>query len=80
MFWIVQRTNEKEKANMVLENVVSTTSVSLEGPWKKARHTAQWESKDLPSIPVLINKKTVKAHERLATFYESYKKGESKEL
>ena len=80
LFWLVQRTNDRDKANLVLENVTFSSSVSLEGPWKKARHTSHWESKDLPSIPVLIDKKIVKAHERLATFMEIIKKGESKEM
>ena len=79
LFWLVQRTSDKDKVNLVLENVTFSSSVSLEGPWKKARHTSHWESKDLPSIPVLINKKIIKAHERLATFMEVLRRGESKE-
>ena len=40
---------------------------------KKRKHNWDWESEDLPKIPILMNRKTIKQHQRLAMFIENKK-------
>ena len=42
---------------------------------KKLKHQSRWDSEDLPKIPVLMNRKTIKQHQRLAMFLETKKDG-----
>ena len=70
LFWIVERTSDSSQANMCLEPVTWEHRVTLNMPFKKKKkHTVEWESKDLPSVPLLINKKEIKAHQRLSTMH-----------
>ena len=46
---------------------------------KKAKHTVEKEAKDLPCLSVLMNKKAIKAHERLVVFMEVAAKEEQQE-
>ena len=48
-------------------------------PLKKAKHTVEKESNDLPCLSVLVNKKAIKAHERLAVLMDQSSKDELQE-
>ena len=50
---------------MVLEQISWEHKVTLNLPLKKTKHTVETESKDLPGLSVLVNRKAVKAHVRL---------------
>ena len=77
MFWIVERTSDPSQANMCLEPVTWEHRVTLNMPLKKKKkHIVEWESKDLPSVPLLINKKAIKAHQRLSMHLAPAKKEE----
>ena len=70
LFWLVHRTNDKTKANMILEAVTFEQHVTLYMPFKRVKHCQDWEPKDLPTVPILYNKTAIKAHERLAVHFE----------
>ena len=70
LFWLVHRTNDKTKANMILEAVTWEQHVTLHMPFKRVKHSQDWEPKDIPSVPILYNKIAIKAHERLAVHFE----------
>ena len=71
LFWLVKRTSEKAKANLVLESVTMQQQVTLTiQPLKKKKHVVEWDSADLPSVPVLLNRKAIKARTLLALYHE----------
>ena len=70
LFWVVERTTEKLQANMALETISWEHTVTLHLPLKKTKHTVETESKDLPGLSVLVNRKAVKAHVRLLVHME----------
>ena len=75
MYWLVGRTSEATDGNMSLETVSFQHTVDLQLPLKKLKKaTAHWESKDSPTIPTLVNLKSIKEHTRLMTFQEVAKK------
>ncbi len=79
LFFIVRRTTTAEEANMSFETCLFEHRTTLEMPLKKRKHTVDRESKHLPTIPLLVNKKAIKAHQRLTVFAAEPKKAEKKE-
>ena len=79
LFWLVLRTSEQAQANMVLESISWEHKVTMSLPLKKRKHSVEWESRDLPTVPLLFNKKAIKAHQRLAVFQPPAKKEEKQE-
>ena len=74
LFWLVQRTSDKVKVNMTLESVTMQQQVTLNFPvLKKKKHVVEWDPADLPSVPVLLNRKAIKAHTLLAVYLEDKK-------
>ena len=66
LFFVVERTQVLDEANMFLEAVPWEYSVDIEMPLKKRqKQSVQWKAQDLPSISILVNKKTIKEHTRL---------------
>ena len=65
LFWIVHRSHAIDDANMVIDQVSCEHKVTLSMPFKKVKHTVQWQPQDLPTIPVLINPKAIKKQQRL---------------
>ena len=60
---------------MALETVSFSHTVDLQLPLKKNKKAkVSWDSKDLPTIPILLNPKTIKPHTRLMVFQEVAKK------
>ena len=79
LFWLVLRSSDRSQANMVLESVSWEHKITISMPLKKRKHVVDWDAKDLPSVPLLINKKPVKAHQRLVVFQAPTKKDEKHE-
>ena len=74
LFWLVHRTSNITEANMSLEQTSFEMNCVLHVT-KKHKHHWDWESEDLPKIPILMNRKTIKQHQRLAMFLENRKDG-----
>ena len=68
LFWLAHRSSDASEANMVLESCSWEHKVTLEMPPKKKKHVVEWEPGDLPSIPLLLNKRAVKQHQRLVVY------------
>ena len=66
LFWCIQRAHDKGEANIVGESCTfgSSMEVSVSG----AKKTIRWSTPDLPTIPVLINKKAIKQHTQVKVF------------
>ena len=80
LYWLVSRTSALELANMTLENVVWEHSMKISLPLKSGKKRGvEWASKDLPTIPVLVNTKKIEAHMRLAVFHDEEKDKKAKE-
>ena len=74
LFWLVQRTSDKAKVNLTLESVAMQQQVTLNFPvLKKKKQMVEWDPADLPSVPVLLNRRAIKAHTRLAVYLEDKK-------
>ena len=69
LFGVVHRSSEIDEANMVIDQVSWEHKVTLSMPFKKAKHTVQWQQQDLPTIPVLLNPKAIKARQRLVVYH-----------
>ena len=76
LFWMVGKTQSASEPNMSLESVGFQQHIELHMPLKKRKASVLWEQKDLPSIPILVNKKTIKEHTRLMVFQAPQKKEE----
>ena len=69
LFWIVGRTSKAKEANMVLESSSFEQKVTIVLPDNKKRKlTSEWGSSEMPTIPILMNKKAIEAHTRLMCF------------
>ena len=63
LFWIVQRVPPEEPANMSLDMVGWRHKVTLFPPLPKViKHEVDWETADLPVVPIMVNLKAIKAH------------------
>ena len=74
LYWCVQRTSTNQDANMTAESVAWEHQVTLSMPFKKKKSTVDWASKDLPTIPILINKNKIAKDTQLLVFYSDKKK------
>ena len=74
LYWCVSRSDSNDLANMTLESVSFDYNVNLTMPLKKKKISYEWLSKDLPSLPVMVNKKTIKAQTKLVLFLAPQKK------
>ena len=79
LFWLVHRTSDSTEANMSLEQTPFEMHCTIH-LIKKHKHNWDWQSEDLPKIPILMNRKTIKQHQRLAMFLEPKKDGPEKVL
>ena len=74
LFWLMQGVSPPEPGNMTLDLVGWSHKVTLFPPLpKKPKHEVQWEATDLPTVPVMVNKKAIKAHTRLVVHQEQQK-------
>ena len=74
LFWLVHRTSDSTEANMCLEQTSFEMHLTVH-LLKKQRHLSEWDTEDLPKIPILTNNKPIKQHQRLAMFLENKKDG-----
>ena len=75
LFWLVGRTSKKADANLVLDPVIMEQSISVTLPNnKKRKHTVSWSSSELPTIPLLVNKRSIEKHTQLLTYVAEDKK------
>ena len=72
MFWLVHRTSDSTEANMALEQTPFEMNCTIH-LIKKQNHHWGGDSEDLPKIPILMSRKTVNQHQRLAMFLENKK-------
>ena len=81
LFFVVERSQVQDEANMVLETVPWEYSVDIEMPLKKRKkQSVQWNAQGLPSISILVDKKAIKEHTRLVVHQQVPKRqsGESR--
>ena len=75
LFWIVGRTSKASEANLSLEPISFEQKTSLTLPNNKKRKiSVDWAASEMPSIPILVNKKALKAHTQLLVFHAEKKK------
>ena len=79
LYWLVKRSSDKENANMDFETFTWEGHVQLRLPWKKAGDHIEFRPENLSSVPLLMNKKAIQAHERLVVFFEPSTKEEKEE-
>ena len=73
LYWLITRTSESAEANLVLEPIQWSSSVDVKLPNKKLKQCVKWEANELPQLPVLVNKKGLKAHTFLKVFWNEKK-------
>ena len=67
LFWLVQRVPRPSQANISLDLIGWSHRVTLFLHYpKKPKHEEHWHSENLPLVPLMVNKKAIKAHTRLA--------------
>ena len=78
LYWVVTRTSETKEQNLEFENFTweQNIQVSMPSPVSKKRKLdpVHWSSSELPSFPVLLNKKALKKHTKLCVFMADKKK------
>ena len=62
---------------MVLEAASFEARVTLKLPSKKKKEALEWEAPEMPTIPVLLNKKALKEHVRLVVHLPERKEKKS---
>ena len=69
LFWLVDRTSKINETNMSIEHLSADISVNiLKVPGKKRKLSSGWSNTEAPTLEVLMNKKALKPHTKLATF------------
>ena len=75
LFWIVGRTSKASEANLSLEPISFEQKTFLTLPNNKKRKiSVDWGASEMPAIPILVNKKALKAHTQLLVFHADKKK------
>ena len=74
LYWLVTRASNASEANMALENVSAEQHMTLYMPFKKQKFKVDWEQKDVPTIPLIFNKKAIKKETKLFVFVPENKK------
>ena len=67
---MVARASKLKEANMILENATfeQTIKVTLPAPKKRKTTNLTWESLEMPSVPILVNKTKIKKDMQLLMF------------
>ena len=78
LYWMVSRTTQAMEANLVFDtcSLQRQIKVTLPAPKKRKTHVSEWEPAELPSLPVLVNKKAIKKHTKLSVFQAEKKKAD----
>ena len=71
MYWVVTRTSDIKAANLDVEMIQWTQQIQMTLPAPKKRKTATqqtWSSSELPSFPILVNRKALEKHTQLVCY------------
>ena len=71
LYWVVTRTSDAKAVNLDVEMAQWTLSIQMTLPAPKKRKTVPqqyWSSSELPSFPILVNKKALEKHTQLFCF------------
>ena len=74
LYWLVLRSSDKDKVNMEYGSFSWVVQTTLKFHWEKKGLFHDVHGEDLPKVPLLVNKRTIEAHQRLACFYEKPKR------
>ena len=79
-FCLVGRTSKDKEANMEMQNVSFQISykVALPGHKRRKVSSANWGPNEMPSLPIMVNKKALKKNTKLLVFLPEKKKEEPK--
>ena len=73
LYWLISRTSQKSEATLSFEPVTWSATVDLKLPFKKNRVSVKEDSMDLPTLPLLTNKKALKEHTCLKVWHTDEK-------
>ena len=75
-YWVVARTSKASEANLSLDSATfeQTLKVTLPAPKKRKTTNLTWESAEMPSIPILVNKAKIEKDKQLLVFLSEKKK------
>ena len=81
LYWLVSRTPDNTEVNMDMEMATwnQKIEVNLPVPKKRKAQVLEWNSAELPSYPILVNKKAIKKHTKLCVFLIEKKKDDKKD-
>ena len=72
LYWSITRTSVLKEVNMEIEQATWQQKIQmhLPGPASKKRKVdpIEWEPSELPSFPILLNKKAIKKHTKLCVY------------
>ena len=80
LYWVVTRSSNTKEVNLDLDNVTWEHSIKVNLPALKKRKTevVNWDPSELPSFPLLVNKKAINKHTKLCVFLAEKKKESEK--
>ena len=79
-FWMVGRTSKGKEANLEMQSVSfeSSYKVCLPTPKRRKASNVSWDTDEMPSLPIIVNKKALKKNTKLLVFLPEKKKEEPK--
>ena len=79
-FWLVGRTSKGKEANMEMQTASFERSykVTLPGPKRRKVSNVSWDPNEMPSLPIMVNKKALKKNTKLLVFQPEQKKSHHK--
>ena len=80
MFWVITRTSETKEVNLELGNITWSQNIKmhLRDPKKRKTEVIEWEPSELPSFPILLNKKAIEKHTELCVYLPKQTKDKTK--
>ena len=74
LYWVVTRTSVAKDANLDVDMITWTQKIEMSLPAPKRRKTEScvWNCSELPSFPVLVNRKALKTH--TPSFFASWRR------
>ena len=80
LFWVITRTSETKEANLDLDNITWSHNIkmSLPAPKKRKAEVIEWEPSELPSFPILVNKKAIQKKTKLCVYMPKQTKDKAK--
>ena len=80
LFWVIARTSETKEVNLDLDNITWSHNIKMNLPAPKKRKAAviEWEPSELPSFPILVNKKAIQKKTKLCVYLPKQTKDKPK--